>query len=81
MSDASSTDRHPTDEPEGVTAHQASLRPAGRSVSPGSGDAEPPADDFDQPVPDGPPPARESSRAGYDTADVSGDSPEYRPDE
>ncbi|GGQ75096.1 hypothetical protein [Couchioplanes azureus] len=59
-------DRHPTDEPDGTTAHAASLRPPGESVTTGEDD---PGDQ------------REAGMdGGYDAAAVSGDTDAYRPD-
>ncbi|MGK5740480.1 hypothetical protein [Micromonospora sp. URMC 103] len=60
-------DRSDTDEPDGTTAFQASLRQPGESL-PGAATG----DDFaDLPAEDARP-ARETSRAGYDVDDVSG---------
>ncbi|TDC52513.1 hypothetical protein E1258_25110 [Micromonospora sp. KC207] len=57
-----------TDEPDGVTALEASLRPPGDSLHT-TGDT---GDDFaDLPAEDARP-ARETSRAGYDVEAVSG---------
>ena len=74
------TDRHPTDEPDGTTAYEASLQPPGHSVTP------PPSDKGADLAPedtrgndDGPQPP-EVHRAGYNTRTTSGDSPGYRPD-
>lgn len=86
-------DRHPTDEPDGTTAYAASLSPVGHSVRAGGPDAN--ADDLaaadtgeDFETPDGAA-APESafdetvdageSRAGYDVADVAGDTDAVRP--
>jgi hypothetical protein len=81
MTDATSPERHPTDEPDGTTAHAASLRPAGQSVSPGSAEDQSSTgtDDFDAPPSDG---SEESdvSGAGYDVRSVSGDTDAYRPE-
>jgi len=83
MTDATSPERHATDEPGGTTAHEASLRPPGSSVSPGSADDGSPAepagtDHFDEPQADDTA-AAEVSRAGYDADSVSGDTDAYRP--
>ncbi|MFG3698701.1 hypothetical protein ACGF5C_12405 [Micromonospora sp. NPDC047620] len=68
MTEQNRTDRAATDEPDGATAMQASLRPPGESLS-GTDDT---GDDFaDLPAEDRRS-AREVSRAGYDVADVSG---------
>ena len=61
------TDQHPTDEPDGTTAHQASLRPPGHSL-------DAPAD------PGGDAEATDVDTAGYDADAVSGGTSEYRPD-
>ena len=81
MTDATQPERHPTDEPDGTTAHDASLRPPGGSLSPGSAQEHSFAgtDDFD------PPPSDETetsdvSDAGYDMPSVSGDTDAYRPE-
>jgi hypothetical protein len=74
------TDNHPTDEPDGTTAHEASLRPPGHSV-------ESPADDQGDLAPedkrgnsgDGSQPS-EVHRAGYDTRRTAGDDSNYRRD-
>lgn len=63
-------DRHPTDEPDGTPAYEASLRAPGASVTTAADDEEP-----QSPGEDGPP-----NRAGYDEDAVSGDSGAYRPD-
>ena len=71
-------DRHATDEPDGTTAMQASLRQPGDSVRQ-SADEEPGGDDtFAEPAgsADAPP----ASRAGYDVEAVSGGTDEYRPE-
>ncbi|MCY1137988.1 hypothetical protein OWR29_08260 [Actinoplanes sp. Pm04-4] len=75
------TDRNPTDEPDGTSAYEASLRPPGHSLQ------EPSADDQGDLAPedkrgttgDGPQPS-EVHRAGYDTRRTAGDDPSYRPD-
>jgi hypothetical protein len=81
MTDATSPERQPTDEPDGTTAHQASLRPPGQSVSPGSAedDASGDTDDFDR-TPSDETDATDVSDAGYDAEAVSGDTEVYRPD-
>jgi hypothetical protein len=75
--------RHPTDEPDGTTAYTASLQPPGSSLQ-SSADA---GDDFCDDA-YGPPAPRDAfdgtvlpgeSRAGYDPADVSGDTDAVRP--
>ncbi|WBB81064.1 hypothetical protein O7606_06690 [Micromonospora sp. WMMD882] len=67
-----STDRHPdhaaTDEPDGSTAYEASLRPPGESLH-STGDT---GDDLGGPAPDEGQPATTTSRAGYDVDAVSG---------
>ncbi len=77
MSDDTRQDRHPTDEPDGTPAHEASLRPVGHSVSGGEADddrdAPDPAAAFGDTVPPG------ASRAGYDVDAVSGDTEAVRP--
>ncbi|WP_229401648.1 hypothetical protein [Micromonospora okii] len=61
-------DRASTDEPDGATALEASLRPPGESVQ----TTDDTGDDFaDLPAEDARP-ARETSRAGYDVDAVSG---------
>jgi hypothetical protein len=73
------TDLHPTDEPDGATAYEASLRAPGHSVTPG--DAAPqgaPDDDFEDAGTDDPG-TTEVDRAGYDADAVSGDTPADRP--
>ncbi|GID29960.1 hypothetical protein [Paractinoplanes brasiliensis] len=69
-----------TDEPDGTTAYAASLRPPGHSI-------EQPVDDQGDLAPEdkrgnrdeGSQPS-EVHRAGYNTRDVAGDSPGYRPE-
>ncbi|WP_433796696.1 hypothetical protein [Actinoplanes sp. CA-252034] len=61
-------DRHPTDEPDGTPAHQASLRRPGESVTGGAAEPEVTED------------AGFADRGGYDADAVSGDSAAYRPD-
>ena len=60
------TERHPTDEPDGTPAYQASLRQPGQSVS---------GAPVDEPEPEAVP-----MRAGYDENATSGDTGMYRPD-
>jgi hypothetical protein len=70
-------DRHATDEPDGTTAMEASMRPPGDSLRQ-SGDEEPGGDDTfaeSEGSADAPP----ASRAGYDVEAVSGGTEEYRP--
>ena len=81
MTDATSPERHPTDEPDGTTAHDASLRPPGRSVTPDSAQEHSSAetDDFDAPPPDETE-TSDVSGAGYDVPSVSDDTDAYRPE-
>ncbi|MFF5175749.1 hypothetical protein ACFY3U_24410 [Micromonospora sp. NPDC000089] len=68
MTDERPTDRASTDEPDGVPAYEASLRPPGdslRTAETGDDLAE------DEPIEDRLS-ARETSRAGYDVNAVSG---------
>lgn len=74
------TDNHPTDEPDGTTAYEASLRPPGHSV-------ERPTDDQGDLAPEDKRGNRDEDsqpsevhRAGYDTRRTAGDDPNYRPD-
>ncbi len=74
------TDNHPTDEPDGATAYEASLRPPGHSV-------EQPADDQGDLAPEDKRGNRDEDsqpsevhRAAYDTRRTAGDDPNYRPD-
>ncbi|SCF13439.1 hypothetical protein GA0074695_3709 [Micromonospora viridifaciens] len=68
MTSEQSADRAPTDEPDGATPYQASLRPPGESLH----STDDTGDDFaDLPAEDRRP-ARETSRAGYDVGQVSG---------
>ncbi|MET7967228.1 hypothetical protein [Micromonospora sp. NPDC005305] len=68
MTSEESFGRAPTDEPDGATAYEASLRPPGESLH----STDDTGDDFaDLPAEDRRS-AREVSRAGYDVADVSG---------
>jgi hypothetical protein len=73
--DRTRVDRQPTDEPDGTTAYEASLRPPGDSVT-STEDAEGGGEDFDA-EPDAAPP---ESRAGYDVDAAAGDSNDYRPE-
>ncbi|MEV4639908.1 hypothetical protein AB0J80_21430 [Actinoplanes sp. NPDC049548] len=75
-----STDRHPTDEPDGATAHQASLRPPGASVTSAAGDDPELAPAPDAPAGDEPFDDTVDARTGYDPEAVSGDTEVYRPD-
>ncbi|GAA4934435.1 hypothetical protein [Actinoplanes utahensis] len=61
-------DRHPTDEPDGTPAYEASLREPGASLTTGS--AEPETTDE----------RGSADRSGYDVGAVSGDTGVYRPD-
>ena len=75
------TDIHPTDEPDGTTAYEASLQPPGHSVTPPESDAgaDLAPEDTRGTDDEGPQPS-EVHRAGYDTRRTSGDSPDYRPE-
>ncbi|MBW4701194.1 hypothetical protein [Micromonospora sp. RL09-050-HVF-A] len=64
MTDERHTDRADTDEPDGVPAYEASLRPPGESLGSGGDFADLPAEEHLS--------ARETSRAGYDVDAVSG---------
>ncbi|WP_229076355.1 hypothetical protein [Actinoplanes sp. DH11] len=66
MTDEQRTERHPTDEPDGTPAYQASLRSPGESVQ----GAEPETTGE----------SASADRSGYDTDAVSGDTEMYRPD-
>jgi hypothetical protein len=81
MTDTTSPERHPTDEPDGTTAHEASLRPPGGSLSPVSSDDGSSAgtEDFDEPRSEETD-TSDVSGAGYDVESVSGDTEAYRPD-
>ncbi|MEU4621869.1 hypothetical protein AB0G04_18085 [Actinoplanes sp. NPDC023801] len=61
-------DRHPTDEPDGTPAYEASLRRPGESVT--TGEAEPEITEE----------TGSAGRSGYDADAVSGDTGVYRPD-
>ncbi|MFI6821046.1 hypothetical protein ACIBJE_08835 [Micromonospora sp. NPDC050187] len=63
-------DRAATDEPDGTTAFEASLRPPGESLR----STDDTGDDLGGPAPDEGRPATTTSRAGYDVDDVSGSS-------
>jgi hypothetical protein len=80
-------DRHPDDEPDGVPAVAASMRPPGHSLSSTDSPTADTGDDFeDPPSPTGPESAFDGpvlpgeSRAGYDVDDAAGDTPAYRPE-
>ena len=96
MTDQSRADLHQTDEPDGTTAVQASLRPPGDSVT-ALGDDAPVDAAPEEPVTDSAGPAAadddfgsdggaddpgvtEVDRAGYDADAVSGDTDAYRPE-
>ncbi|MFR9780658.1 hypothetical protein ACL02O_32010 [Micromonospora sp. MS34] len=68
MTSQESFGRAPTDEPDGATAYEASLRPPGESLH----STDDTGDDFADLPAEEARPARETSRAGYDVADVSG---------
>ncbi|SCL22750.1 hypothetical protein GA0074692_1452 [Micromonospora pallida] len=69
MSTNERRDRAATDEPDGTTAFEASLRPPGDSLR----STEDTGDDLaGPPVPGEGRPATTTSRAGYDVDDVSG---------
>ncbi|AGZ44012.1 hypothetical protein AFR_28755 [Actinoplanes friuliensis DSM 7358] len=74
------TERAPSDEPDGTPAYAASLHAPGDSVRP----AHPPEPTDDDIAPDAAPagddPVGGSPGAGYDTEAVSGDTEIYRPD-
>jgi len=74
MTDDTQTDRHVTDEPDGASAYQASLRSPGDSVTPTGDDTSPAFEADDEP-------AGVDPHAGYDADAVSGDSAQYRPEE
>ena len=61
-------DRHPTDEPDGTPAYQASLHRPGESMS--TGNEEPEITEE----------TGSADRSGYDVDAVSGDTAVYRPD-
>ncbi|MFF3870046.1 hypothetical protein [Micromonospora sp. NPDC001898] len=61
-------DRASSDEPDGATAYEASLRPPGESLR----TTEDTGDDFADLPAENARPARETSRAGYDVDAVSG---------
>lgn len=68
MTSEESFGRAATDEPDGVTAYEASLRPPGDSLH----TTDDTGDDFADLPAEKAHPARETSRAGYAVADVSG---------
>ncbi|WKU06400.1 hypothetical protein [Micromonospora sp. HUAS LYJ1] len=68
MTEQPRTDRADTDEPNGVPAYEASLRPPGESL----GDGGDTGDDFAYLPAEEHRSARETSRAGYDVAAVTG---------
>lgn len=69
MSTEERADRAATDEPDGTTAFEASLRPPGESLH----STDDTGDDLaGEPAPGEGPPATSTSRAGYDVDDVSG---------
>ncbi|MEV4483034.1 hypothetical protein [Micromonospora coxensis] len=68
MTDEQRTDRAGTDEPDGTSAYEASLRPPGDSLR-GTQDT---GDDFADLPAEEHLSARETSRAGYDVDAVSG---------
>ena len=74
MTDDTRTDRHVTDEPDGATAYEASLRTPGDSVTP-TGDDTSPAFEAEDDT------AGVDPHAGYDTDAVSGDTAQYRPEQ
>jgi hypothetical protein len=77
------TDRHPTDEPDGTPAFEASLRPPGENVStPADDDADldTGADFSDDTGADADGVLPGQSRAGYDVDAVSGDTDAVRPE-
>ncbi|MEU4567908.1 hypothetical protein [Micromonospora sp. NPDC023956] len=70
MSTDERRDRATTDEPDGTTAFEASLRRPGESVQ----STDDTGDDLGGPAADEGLPATTTSRAGYDVDDVSGSS-------
>ncbi|XVV10233.1 hypothetical protein ACQP2X_36075 [Actinoplanes sp. CA-131856] len=64
------------DEPDGTTAHEASLRPPGHSVE---GRADEPADRAPEDR-TGEKGGGVADRSGYDSRSLAGDSPNYRPE-
>ncbi|MEH0845403.1 hypothetical protein V6U81_23720 [Micromonospora sp. CPCC 205711] len=68
MTDERRTDRASTDEPDGVSAYEASLRPPGDSLR----STDDTGDDFADLPAEEHLSARETSRAGYDVDAVSG---------
>jgi hypothetical protein len=77
MTDERVTDRHGTDEPDGTSAHAASLRPPGESLTDGPDDGVDFGADDD---PDADANDAEVRRAGYDVDAVSGETAAVRPD-
>ena len=77
MTDEHVTDRSSTDEPDGTTAHAASMRPPGESVTGGPDDGVDfgADDDADAQANDA-----EVRRAGYDVDAVTGDTAAVRPE-
>ena len=73
-------DIHPTDEPDGTTAYEASLQPPGQSVVTPADDQGDLAPEDKRGTPDEGPRPSEVHRAGYDTRATSGGDPSYRPD-
>lgn len=68
MTSEQSFGRAPTDEPDGATAYEASLRPPGESLH----TTDDTGDDFADLPTEEHRSARETSRAGYDVDQVSG---------
>ncbi len=66
--DQQRADRHPTDEPDGTPAYEASLRKPGEQVMTGAEEPEITEE------------SGSADRSGYDVGAVSGDSDAYRPD-
>jgi hypothetical protein len=75
MTDEPVTDLHGTDEPDGTSAHAASLRPPGESITGGPDDGVDFGADDDPDADDA-----EVRRAGYDVDAVSGETAAVRPD-
>lgn len=69
-----------TDEPDGTTAYAASLRPPGHSIEQTVDDQGDLAPEDKRGNRDDSPQPSEVDRAGYNTRDVAGDSPNYRPE-
>jgi hypothetical protein len=75
-------ERLPTDEPDGTSAHAASLRPPGESVQPGTTHEVTDEEIAPDPAPVGDDPVGSDGvepGAGYDVEAVSGDTDVYRP--